>query len=175
MSKKNVTKPIKQGFTLIELMVVLVIIGVLLTFTTLSMNRHDARHELQTTAQRLTYLLQLAHEQAMLQGVEMGLEVLPTGYRFYQQQPNGWQLLQQDDTFYPRELPPATQWQLDLENRAILLEDVKELPQVLLLSSGELIPFRLRLELTESSQALWQIEGTLMGHIQLTQVTDATF
>ncbi len=161
---------VQQGFTLLEVMVVVVIISILLTFVTLSVNNNNAMRQVQLEAERITYLLQLAQEQAILQGQTIGVELLPRGYRFYQLRANTWQSLNRDDTFFNRQLPPAMSFSLYSEDRAVLLDDIDPLPQLLLLSSGELVPFRVLLHLDSEADALWQIQAKLTGEIQLTAV-----
>lgn len=163
-------RTIQSAFTLLEMMVVLVIISILLTFVTLSMNNNNAMRQVQLEAERITYLLQLAQEQAILQGQSIGVELLPRAYRFYQLRANTWQSLNRDDTFFSRQLPPAVFFSLYSEDRAVLLDDLEPLPQLLLLSSGELIPFRVLLHIDNEPQALWQIDASFSGEIQLTAV-----
>jgi len=56
-----------NGFTLIEIMVVMVIIGVVLSFVTLSIGSNSLAREMAQEAQRLTYLLELAHQEAVME------------------------------------------------------------------------------------------------------------
>ena len=62
--------------------IVIVIIAILFTFTTLAIRGTSPEELLQTEAQRLDRLLQLALEEAILKGVEYGLEFKPNSYRF---------------------------------------------------------------------------------------------
>jgi len=71
-----------KGFSLLELLVVIVIISILFTFTTLAIRGTSPEELIQTEAQRLDRLLQLALEEAILKGQEYGLEFKPDSYRF---------------------------------------------------------------------------------------------
>lgn len=70
------------GFTLIEVMIVIVIIGVMAALIVVSMNMGDPRRDLLKEAERLRTVLALASEEAVIQQIELGAEFTDTGYRF---------------------------------------------------------------------------------------------
>lgn len=70
------------GFTLIEILVVMVIIGILVTFASLSVTSRALSDQLQSEAQRIAQLLQTASEDAELQGLEIGFVHTDHGYAF---------------------------------------------------------------------------------------------
>ncbi len=70
------------GFTLIEVMVVIVIIGVMATMIVVSVTLGDPQRELRNEAERLRTVLALAAEEAVIQQVELGAEFTESGYRF---------------------------------------------------------------------------------------------
>ena len=148
-----------KGFTLMELLVVIVIMAILFTFTTLAIRGTSPEELLQTEAQRLDRLLQLAMEEAILRGMEHGLEFKPNSYRFLLFAENRWQPLETDRLLRERELPENMEFELEIEQIDVLMEDAGEKddadkdkdqeairPQVFLLSSGEITPeFSVRL------------------------------
>lgn len=71
----------QQGFTLIELMVVLVIVGIASAAVGLSI-RPDPARLLREDAQRLAQLLQVAQSQAQADGRSIGWQADKQGYRF---------------------------------------------------------------------------------------------
>lgn len=93
------------GYTLIEMLVVTLIIGVLLgTITTLS--RPAPRDQLDTEAQRLAQLLNLAATEARLTGRAIRWSADNTGYRFMRwQEDGGWSEMRDNDLLRPRVLP----------------------------------------------------------------------
>lgn len=98
--------PREHGFTLIEILVVLVIIGVALTFATLSIDPSGPADRLDEEAQRLLALSQTAADEAILSGHTLGLEQIRGGYRFVKLNEAGWQVIQSaDDALHPRRLP----------------------------------------------------------------------
>ena len=144
-----------RGFSLLELLVVIVIIAILFTFTTLAIRGTSPEELIQTEAQRLDRLLQLALEEAILKGQEYGLEFSPNSYRFLLYYENTWQPLEGDKLLRERELPETMEFELEIEQIGVLIEEAKDAddeeaespdPQVFLLSSGEITPeFSVRL------------------------------
>ena len=65
----------QSGFTLLELLVVLVIIGILLTMASLSVGGGGEQRQLREEAERITALLALAADEAILKNRELLLSV----------------------------------------------------------------------------------------------------
>ena len=146
----------EHGFSLLELLVVIVIIAILFTFTTLAIRGTSPEELLETEAQRLDQLLQLALEEAILRGMEYGLEFTPNSYRFLLYIENTWQPLESDRLLRERQLPENMEFELEIEQIDVLIDETerkdddddkaKSRPQVFLLSSGEITPeFSVRL------------------------------
>ena len=145
----------ERGFSLLELLVVIVIIAILFTFTTLAIRGTSPEELLETEARRLDQLLQLALEEAILRGMEYGLEFTPNSYRFLLYIENTWQPLEADRLLRERQLPVDMEFELEIEQIDVLIDesdrqddDDEETarPQVFLLSSGEITPeFSVRL------------------------------
>jgi len=83
------------GFTLLELLVVLVIVGILLGAVALNVNPGD-RQLLQNEAQRIALLLQLARDEAIVRNRPIAFEADDYRYRFLLRQGEGWQALAGD-------------------------------------------------------------------------------
>ncbi|KAF3996734.1 prepilin-type N-terminal cleavage/methylation domain-containing protein [Glaciimonas immobilis] len=91
-----------RGFTLLELLVVVVIAGITLGIVSITAFRSD-RQLIQNDAQRIALLLQLTREEAILRNRPTAFEADSTGYRFLVRADTGWQLLAQDDMLRQRE------------------------------------------------------------------------
>lgn len=73
-----------RGFTLVEVMVVIVIIAILVTMVSLSMRGDRAGDQLKEEARRLTALLNLLREEAVMRDRDLGFMPTPEGYQFVQ-------------------------------------------------------------------------------------------
>ncbi|MCR4298669.1 MAG: type II secretion system minor pseudopilin GspH [Gallionella sp.] len=91
-----------RGFTLLELLVVMVIIGVTLGMVTFNA-MPDERQALQNDAQRIALLLQLARDEAIVRNHPIAFEVDAERYRFLLREGNTWLALAQDDLLHERE------------------------------------------------------------------------
>ena len=157
-----------HGFTLLELLVVVVIVAILFTYTTLAIRSDSPEDIIKKEAQRMERLVQLALEESILRGEEYGIEIFLDGYRFLRFDKNQWQPLSSDKILRQRELPLDMEMEVRLEDTEIVIdpaadalsgqkldlnieaelgadkeekEDSKKTkPQIYLLSSGEITP-----------------------------------
>lgn len=82
-----------QGFSLIEVLVVLIIISVFVSLSTMSIEGLQSRRSEDEVA-RLRRLLEMASDYAETRGAHLQVEFLPNGYRFSELQTDGeWHLL----------------------------------------------------------------------------------
>ena len=154
----------QNGFTLFELLVVIVIVSILFTYTTLAIRTDSPADLIKEESQRLERLVELALEESILRGEEYGIEVFIDGYRFLRLRENQWQPLTNDKILRDRELPPGMEMEMSLEETDIVIStssasnaekeadlegsDTAETdtqkatitPHIYLLSSGEITP-----------------------------------
>lgn len=128
-----------RGFTLLELLVVMALIGVLLALVVPLLSASPAQQARQH-GHELLMLLHELREQAVTEGREYGLHFDEQGYRSMMLQGNGWQPMQA----YP--LPDALRFHLVLEGQPLHLSERTQAPQLLVLSSDELSAFTLHYE-----------------------------
>ena len=88
------------GFTLLEMMVVLVIAGILVSLTALTMTRNP-RTDLNEEAQRLALLFESAGDEAQVRARPIAWQPLDGGFRFDVRTEDGWRPLR-DDLLGPR-------------------------------------------------------------------------
>lgn len=135
-----------KGFTLLELLVVIVIISILFTYATLAIRGSSPEELIQQEANRLDRLLQLALDEAVLRNTEYGIELSSRGYRFLYYEENKWRPMEQDKQLRERELPHEMLIELSIEQTDVVIDsssiddDKKLQPQVFLLSSEEITP-----------------------------------
>ena len=165
-----------RGFTLLELLVVLVILSVMAATAVLSFGTLGRDDELQREAARLTALLRLAGEEALLNGQDLGLYLEQDGYRFMAYSPESGQWVGvANATFHSRRLPEDLGFSLTIEDRPVELrllpeeEDETRQPHIGIYSSGELTPFELGLSRQLGDEG-WLIEGEIDGELSLTDL-----
>jgi len=132
------------GFTLVELLVVMVIIGITLGLATLNAIP-SPRQDLQQEAQRLALLLQLARDEAIVRNRLVAFEANGERYRFMVRGDSGWEPVTRDDLLRERSfknaplrlvLEPSGTGGPDLMRITFGREPVDK-PFILTLASGE--------------------------------------
>ena len=96
----------EAGFTLLELLVVLVIAGILLGAVALNAMPGD-RQWLQSEAQRIALLLQMARDEAIVRNRPVAFEADDYRYRFLIRHDDKWQALTDDPVWREREFSRA--------------------------------------------------------------------
>jgi general secretion pathway protein H len=140
------------GFTLIEILVVVVIIGVIAAGMLLSVSLTGRDRELEKESDRLLALFNYAREQAELQTREFGVMFQDDGYEFltYDIRRGIWRSVFEDDALGARHLPDGLDFKLIVEGRPVVLtrpKDAKDkTPQVMIFSNGDLTAFGATLE-----------------------------
>ncbi len=166
-----------RGFTLLEVLVVIFIIGLMFSLAVLSVGDGGREDSIRLEAQRFRALLALAQERAVLEAREFSVSFTDDGYGFLVLEENAWQAISDDDLFRQRTLPEGIVLDLTANELPVALvpgEDDEEgpLPHLLVLSSGELTPFELKLYARESPVA-YRIEGDVQGRISIGRDEDA--
>jgi general secretion pathway protein H len=94
-----------QGFTLIEMLVVLVIMGIFIGLVS-AITQPDDRAVLRLEAERLSQLLDLAATEAQLTGHSIAWTADESGYRFWRSSDNGlWSEILDNELLRARTLP----------------------------------------------------------------------
>jgi general secretion pathway protein H len=162
-----------KGFTLIEILVVLVIMAVIISLAVLSIGTTGRDTQLDEESRRIEGLVDILHERALLEGRDFGLRIEPAGYGFlvYSADRDRWLPLNDEHEFRHRDLPKGVSFQLELDSIQVVLkapeqnlsgDDPPPPPQVAIAASGEGTPFHLTL-LREETQARAAVNGDAFG------------
>ena len=163
MKNSSQRKPYECGFTLIEIIVVVFIIGITITFATLSVSQHSDRY-IEEEAKRLHHLLRLASEEAVFRSQELSLLLTSTGYKFASLQGPKWEPITDDSFFREREFPDVITVKLTVDDQDVNLGDSEKPAQIFLLSSGELTP-PFTLIFKGETDVTYKINGKITGEV----------
>jgi len=152
-----------NGFTLIEIVVVVFIIGITITFASLSVSQHSDRY-IEEEAKRLHHLLRLASEEAVFSSQEFSLLLTSTGYKFASLQGPKWEPVTDDPFFREREFPDVLTVKMTVDDQDVNLGDSEKPAQIFLLSSGELTP-PFTLTFKGENDSVYKISGKITGEV----------
>jgi general secretion pathway protein H len=144
---------VQRGFTLLEILVVVVIFGILISLSTLSIGSFD-EDDAAEHARRFTALIELALEEAGMQNRDLGLHFYQHGYEFSMRvtelDEDGlpiwlWVPVDTDPIFKSRDLGENFALDVEIDSKEVTLkyerdEEETYTPQIYILSSGDIQP-----------------------------------
>lgn len=151
-----------QGFTLIEIMVVIAIAAILVGAVALNINFQNPGKTVLQTTQRTALLMQLASDQAVYSRQQYGIRFHPESYTFFAMVPDetgvgSWEVFEDERLRF--EKPDfKVEFEVEISGLPIVLDELDaELdavtddepirPHVMFLSNGEFVPdFRVLLQ-----------------------------
>ncbi|MDF1577697.1 MAG: type II secretion system minor pseudopilin GspH [Desulfurivibrionaceae bacterium] len=132
------------GFSLLEILVVLVIIAILISFAAVTFD--SEQEKLAEEGNRLAALMKLAAEEAIMNSREHRVVFTSDGYLFEKLVDGEWRGFE-EGLYRRRVLPEDFSFHMTLANREIALDagdgEAGNRTAVLFLSSGEVTPFEL--------------------------------
>lgn len=160
-----------SGFTLIEILVVVFLIGIILGFASLSLSGRALDDQAQEEARRLAEIFRIARDEAGFTGLELGWRKTENGYEFLALSDQGWSKFGEGTPLRARALPKPLKLRVKVDDLPIETDKKNPVPQIMLLSSGETTPFTVELG---ADQLAWTfvISGNLLGKINLERVAD---
>lgn len=167
-----------RGFTLIEILVVLVIIAIVISLAVMTIGVSGRDSQIDEEGRRIEGLLGLLHDRALIEGRDFGMRLEPTAYQFeyYDTRKTRWIPLDQEREFRHRQLPKGLSFRLELDSVEVVLKPpdpdaadsgtVPTPPQLAIAASGDGTPFRLTL-VREGSTASAAVSSDSLGKTTL--------
>jgi len=172
MKHRAVFPKLTTGFTLIEVMVVIVIIGLMASVVQFSVGDNKAEQLLETESQRFAAVFNTAADYSLLNNLELGLVVEDNTYQFLGYDGKQWKTVSDNKILEAYTLPEDISITLTLDDLPLdepplinilkqneeselafsgseLNKEKKLIPQVYILSGGDLTPFNLRFEFSD--------------------------
>lgn len=172
----------ESGFTLLELLVVVLLIGIVTSFAVLSIGGDSRSVELEREAKRLVALIGYAGEQAVLRTQEWGIRFEDRGYSFMVLNNGNWIDAVNNTTLRARKLPDGVELKLSIEALEVNMdpgfdldtdEDEDQLmikkPMIFILSSGEMTPFSIDFRAQET-EVVFRVVATPLGQLSLDRI-----
>ncbi|MEM6819658.1 MAG: type II secretion system minor pseudopilin GspH [Pseudomonadota bacterium] len=175
------------GFTLFEILAVVIVITVLVGALLPNFSWIRTESPARESVRELADTIELMRDEAALQGRNFGLRFEPDGYVILDLDPDSgaWLTISDDDFLEPVVLPDDIVMGLYVEDREIELEAAPEdegeeqfdafgnpletaeqPPQIVVLASGEMTPFQLRLDQFGSDE-FTQLNADAFGELEL--------
>jgi general secretion pathway protein H len=160
----------------VEILVVVVIMAVVVSFAVLSIGVTGRDGELDQESRRIEGLLGLLHERAILEGRDFGMRIEPQAYEFltYDTARDRWLPFSDESQYRHRDLPKGVSFQLQLDSQTVVLKPIDRTlssaastaaPQLAIAASGEGTPFRLMLT-RDATHATATVDGDALGKLK---------
>ena len=141
----------KQGFTLVEILVVLIIVSVMSGIVVTSLPSSFRNGEFDDESQRLKTVIELVREESQTRASEYGIDTEKDSYAFfvYNEIELEWEQLK-SKPYAEHKLERGILLRTSIEDSELLLSggdeeesSIPDAPRILLLSSGEMTPFEM--------------------------------
>lgn len=152
------TKFKERGFTLIEILIVLCIIGIILKFTVLIFGDFGKKRRTIMAAQQVIHTIKLIEQQAFLEDNTFAMQWTTHGYQVLRfKPPTAWSTLPKSMPFQPQEFPNGTT--IDFQGKDITNHNDK----LLIYANGDISPFKLNFIINK--KRVYTIVGTVDGNL----------
>jgi general secretion pathway protein H len=152
-----------RGFTLIEILVVIVIISILLALVRVNFAQDD-KALLTDEANRLAALLQHAQDEAMVSGKSIAWSANDASYQFWQLDKEGkWAAQEDDEVLRQRAFPAAIEWgEIKVNGSPVKLAE-----RLIFTAAGINAPFEIKLRFKGREVA---VRGDAVGRVSVENV-----
>lgn len=176
-----------RGFTLLEVLVVVLVIGIMSGIVMLNINPGGAEHHLQEESDRLAMLMEQVASEAVMQNQEYGLHLTENGYEFLclDEVKQRWKVCTDNSLSRERKMPEGLEIHLLRQYKLKALpvnmadgldrvrdkdnkdnsESVSITPDIFLLSSGEASAASLEIQVKEKPELRSEIRIDEIGRV----------
>ncbi|MGH8271688.1 MAG: type II secretion system minor pseudopilin GspH [Gammaproteobacteria bacterium] len=176
-----------SGFTLIEILAVVVIVGIVTAIAVISLKALGGRSDQAQTAERLAGRIQLASENARMENIQYGLKIKPHHYEFVIYNGRGqWLPIIKDPVLAGHDVPKGMKLEVSTEGEITIpvvstaakaasaagadnadapSSSTVLTPQIAILSTGEITPFTLRLSAPDGNTYI--LRGSANGQVRV--------
>ncbi|WP_131781721.1 type II secretion system minor pseudopilin GspH [Legionella gresilensis] len=127
----------ERGFTLIEILVVILIIGIIASVALFAFGDFGTSRRIKLTAEQFSAYLKLVQQRAILEMVTLGVTINNEGYETYRHSNNSWQSMPKNSLIFHRFFPKDTVITL----KAQLKNNIG--PNIIITPSGSMTEFTL--------------------------------
>ena len=153
--------PINRGFTLIEILIVIVIIGITVGFALISFGDFGASRRILFSADQLVNTLRMAQQQAILETSTLGLRIDSHSYQILRfENSSKWEPISNRGIFKVNYFPQNTVITLKTNTKPL-----NGSPAIVINSSGDMTPFTL--DFGTNKEIMTVITGTHDGSLKL--------
>lgn len=205
ISANKINKPqaknnsFQAGFTLLEVLIALAIATLMLSVATIAFG-DDELARLKNKSRQLYGLLQIAQEESIIRGIEIGVRVEPQRYSFMIYNGDKWQPLEEHRLLREITFEEPVKAYVNVEGQESLLkneqaeeefsggrggkestsddDEPKKLldsPQIFMLSSGEMNEFVMTLGLDRDEPVFYRVTGNYVGKIKLSNAIEGHY
>ncbi|MCF6298980.1 MAG: type II secretion system minor pseudopilin GspH [Thiomicrorhabdus sp.] len=150
-----------RGFTLLELIVVILIIGLLISMVTISVGTSTDK-SLETETKRFASLMKLASDESILNARPIAVQLGKQSYQFT----IAGEVDNDDPIFRPREIAEQIQLVVMIEDEIIDFDELEEenFANIYIFPSGEMTPFSIIF--SQDDGAAYEVTGNFFGKIE---------
>jgi len=175
---------LEKGFTLLELLVVIVLLGLLTSFMMLSINISGLESELDEEANKIYALIRLAKEEAIIQAKEIALAIDKQSYVFMElkkivknnKEKYIWEPVN-NKIFRERKLHPGLEIRMETKEEYVFQykDKRRKLTPTIFSSTGEQSEFILNAYIKDNKNNYYKIDGKINGDIAIEKITNDDF
>jgi len=129
--------PAKRGFTLIEILVVLLIIGIISGAALLAFGDFGARRKAIVNAEQFIAYVKLVQQKSILEMTTHGIKIDPNGYGTLKYDNENWQSLGNSNIFHWQAFPSS------IKVNVFNVKSQGKYPAIIISSTGNMTPFKL--------------------------------